>query len=54
VAASVDPFRAEITRYLYGRGSTDMKSGVAPSLTRSRAGWVVLAMGDEEGDAATC
>lgn len=60
-AWTVDPFGAEVKDgYLYGRGSTDMKSGVAAfaaaavDFVRDVApdGAVVLAItGDEEGDA---
>ena len=60
-AWSVDPFGAEIIDgYLYGRGSTDMKSGVAAfaaaavDFVRNTPpdGAVILAItGDEEGDA---
>lgn len=58
---SVDPFGAEIKDgYLYGRGSTDMKSGVAAFAAAAidfvqdtpPDGAVILAItGDEEGDA---
>ncbi|EPX77439.1 succinyl-diaminopimelate desuccinylase [Litoreibacter arenae] len=60
-AWSVDPFGAEIKDgYLYGRGSTDMKSGVAAFAAAAvdfvrdtpPDGAVILAItGDEEGDA---
>lgn len=60
-AWSVDPFGAEIKdRFLYGRGSTDMKSGVAAFAAAAidfvhdtpPNGSIVLAItGDEEGDA---
>ncbi len=60
-AWSVDPFGAEIREgYLYGRGATDMKSGVAAfvaaaiDFTRDTPpdGAVIVAItGDEEGDA---
>ncbi|MEL6573845.1 MAG: succinyl-diaminopimelate desuccinylase [Pseudomonadota bacterium] len=58
---SVDPFGAEIKDgYLYGRGSTDMKSGVAAFAAAAidfvtdtpPDGAIILAItGDEEGDA---
>ncbi|MGR3273129.1 succinyl-diaminopimelate desuccinylase [Thalassococcus profundi] len=59
---SVDPFGAEIRNgYLYGRGATDMKSGVAAFVaaavdfvtdTPPEDGALILAItGDEEGDA---
>ncbi|MDU8910089.1 succinyl-diaminopimelate desuccinylase [Aestuariicoccus sp. MJ-SS9] len=58
---SVDPFGAEVKDgYLYGRGSTDMKSGVAAFVAAAvdfvrdtpPDGAVILAItGDEEGDA---
>jgi len=60
-AWSVDPFGAEIKDgYLYGRGATDMKSGVAAFATAAidfvaetpPDGSIVMAItGDEEGDA---
>lgn len=64
-AWSVDPFCAEIRDgYLYGRGATDMKSGVAawvcaaidfvssvPVNTAENAALIITITGDEEGDA---
>lgn len=64
-AWSVDPFGAEIRDgYLYGRGATDMKSGVAawvcaaidfvtsaPDDAPENASLVITITGDEEGDA---
>ncbi len=60
-AWTVDPFGAEIRDgYLYGRGATDMKSGVAAWVAAaidfvadapSDASLVITITGDEEGDA---